>query len=140
MNWNHRVIRFKDENIDGGYRHEFKEVFYDDNGNKKGYSNAFLWSEDVFGLQELAERLLIATAKKPIDESEFPNDTPVSNRDMEAMVYIASLKRMGYAVVAFTPEELNGADAGKVESRLVELSADVIDYLSDEYHIRDEEV
>lgn len=140
MNWNHRVIRFKDENVDGGYRYEFKEVFYDNKGNATGYSNAFLWSEDAFGMQELAERLLIATTKKPIDESDFPNDNPVSNKEMEALTHFTALKRMGYAVVAFSEEELKGADPDRLEDRLIELSEDIIDYLSDEYHIRDEEV
>ena len=132
MNWNHRVVRFKDENVEGGYRHEFKEVFYDDQGKVTGYSNAFLWSEDAFGMQELAERLLIATTKKPIDESDFPDHNPTTNRDMEAMTHFAALKRMEYAVVAFTPEELKGADADNVEERLIELGTDVIDYFSEE--------
>ena len=129
MNWNHRVIRFKDENVDGGYRYEFKEVFYDNKGNATGYSNAFLWSEDAFGMQELAERLLIATTKKPIDESDFPNDNPVSNKEMEALTYFTALKRMGYAVVAFAPEELKGVNPDRVEDRLIELGNEVINDL-----------
>lgn len=140
MNWNHRVVRFKDENVEGGYRYEFREVFYNDEGEKTGYSNVFMWSEDVAGTQELAERLLKATTQPVLDEWDFPNNTPVTNRDMEAMVHYGALKRMGCAVVAFAPEELKGADPDRVESRLIELSEDVIDYLSDEYHIRDEEV
>lgn len=129
MNWNHRVIRFKDENVDGGYRYEFKEVFYDNKGNATGYSNAFLWSEDAFGMQELAERLSIAATKKPIDESDFPNDNPVSNKEMEALTYFTALKRMGYAVVAFAPEELKGVNPDRVEDRLIELGNEVINDL-----------
>ena len=126
MNWNHRVVRFKDENVDGGYRYEFKEVFYDDEGKATGYSNAFLWSEDAFGMQELAERLLMATTKKPLDESDFPNHTPVTNRDMEAMTHFAALKRLDYAVVAFSPEELKGVNYNRFEDRLIELGHEVI--------------
>lgn len=132
MVWNHRVIRFKDKSIDGGYRYEFKEVFYNEDGEKTGYSDVFLWSEDIHGMQELADRLLLAVTKKPIDESEFTDNNLVSNRDMEAMAHFAALKRMGYAVVAFTPEELKGADADNVEERLIELGTDVIDYFSEE--------
>lgn len=40
---------------------------------------------------------------------------------------IASLRDAGYAVTVFNPEELQGADAGKVADRLVELGWDVID-------------
>lgn len=127
MNWNHRVIRFKDEIADGGYRYEFKEVFYNEDGEKTGYSDVFLWSEDTFGMQELAERLQIATTKKPIDESEFTNNNLVSNRDMEAMAHFAALKRMGYAVAAFTPEDLKGVDPDKLEDRLIELGNEYID-------------
>ena len=126
MHWNHRVVRFKDENVEGGYRHEFREVFYDDKGEKTGYSNVFLWSEDVAGMQELAERLLIATTKKPLDESDFPSDNPVSNKEMEALTHFTALKRMDYAVVAFTPEELKGVDPDKVEDRLIELGNEYI--------------
>lgn len=129
MNWNHRVIRFKDENVDGGYRYEFKEVFYDNKGNATGYSNAFLWSEDTFGMQELAERLSIAATKKPIDESDFSDDNPVSNKEVEALTYFTALKRMGYAVVAFAPEELKGVNPDRVEDRLIELGNEVINDL-----------
>lgn len=141
MNWNHRVIRFKDQNSDSGYRHEFREVFYDDEGNKTGYSNPFMWSEDIEGMQELAERLLKATTQPVLEESDFPvsDEDKVWQRDAEAIGHLRALINMGYAAVAFTPEELNGADPDAVQSRLIELSGDVIDYLSDEYHIRDEE-
>jgi len=137
MNWNHRVIRFKDQNSDSGYRYEFKEVFYDDEGNKTGYSNPFMWSEDIEGMQELAERLLKATTQPVLEESDFPNNDEEHNKHMNAVRHLAALKRMGYAVVAFDEEDLKGADPDRVEDKLIELSEDVIDYLSDEYHIRD---
>ena len=69
MNWNHRVIRFKDET--GEVFHKFAEVFYNDDGTLIGYHDPFMWSETPEGIQELADRLLMATAKPVLDESEF---------------------------------------------------------------------
>lgn len=138
MTWNHRVIRFKDKDADGGYRYEFREVFYNDEGEKTGYSNVFMFSEDVAGMQELADRLLKATAEPVLDESDFPNDTPVSDMDMEAMVHYRALLNMGYAVAAFTPEELRGADPDKVMDRMIELGNDVIDDMAWEKEYADD--
>jgi hypothetical protein len=45
---------------------------------------------------------------------------------------ILTLKRQGYAVVIFTPEELNGAESGKVEGMLIELGWDIISDLKPE--------
>ena len=121
MNWNHRVVRVKDNISDdcNPYRYEFKEVFYDDNGNKTGYANAFMWSEDIEGMQELAERLLKATKQPVLDETDFPDDDAIHNKNMEAIVHLAALKRMGYAVVAFEKEELKGHDAYEMEEKLI---------------------
>lgn len=69
MFWNHRVIRFKDES--GDVFHKFAEVFYNDDGSLMGYHDPFMWSEDVDGMQELADRLLKATALPVLDESDF---------------------------------------------------------------------
>lgn len=44
----------------------------------------------------------------------------------EQMKAIEELRTLGYAVVLFTPEELEEADAGRVEDRLVEVGWDVI--------------
>lgn len=131
MNWNHRVVRFKDENVDGGYRYEFKEVFYNDDGEKTGYSDVFLWSEDIFGMQELAEHLQIATTKKPIDESEFPSfdEDKTWREEAKAIEHLRALLGMGYAAVAFTPEELKGVDPDRVMDRLIELGHEVINDL-----------
>lgn len=71
MKWNHRIIRIKDDDQSGGYRYEFKEVFYNDDGGLMGYADPFMWSEDVAGMQELVDRLTEATTKPAIDESEF---------------------------------------------------------------------
>ena len=69
MNWNHRMVRFKAP--DGGYRYEFKEVYYHDDGTPMAYGDPFLWSEDIDGMQELAERLMVASARSPIAEEAF---------------------------------------------------------------------
>jgi len=45
---------------------------------------------------------------------------------------IEALRDRGFAVVVFTPEELQGAESGRVEDRLVELGWDVIETLSQE--------
>ncbi len=71
MTWNHRVIRIKDDDQEGGYRYEFKEVYYHDDGTLMAYGDPFLWSEDLEGMQELAERLLKATTQPVLDENEF---------------------------------------------------------------------
>ena len=128
MNWNHRVIRFKDENVDGGYRHEFKEVFYNDKGEKTGYSDVFMWSEDIEGMQELAERLLKATTQPVLEESDFPvSDEDKSWREeAEAIGHLRALINMGYAAVAFTPEELGDVDPDTVMDRMIEVGNDII--------------
>lgn len=48
---------------------------------------------------------------------------------VEAEDAIFKLIRLGYAVVAFNPEELEGADPDKVTNRLIELGWDVIQQL-----------
>ena len=54
------------------------------------------------------------------------------NNTKQAVEYLRQLRKMGYAVVAFTPEELRGADPDHVEDRLVELGWDVIESLATE--------
>ena len=54
------------------------------------------------------------------------------NNTKQAVEYLRQLRKMGYAVVAFTPEELRGADSDHVEDRLIELGWDVIDNLATE--------
>ena len=71
MTWNFRVVRFKDEDQEGGYRHEFVEVFYNEDGSLMGYSDPYLYSETLEGMQELAARLSDAAANPVIDEEEF---------------------------------------------------------------------
>jgi hypothetical protein len=54
------------------------------------------------------------------------------NNTKQAVEHLRQLRKMGYAVVAFTPEELRGADPDHVEDRLIELGWDVIDNLATE--------
>ena len=54
------------------------------------------------------------------------------NNTKQAVEHLRQLRKMGYAVVAFTPEELRGANPDHVEDRLIELGWDVIDNLAEE--------
>jgi len=45
---------------------------------------------------------------------------------------LREMRHDGYAVIVWTPEELEGADSGLVEDRLIELGYDVIDCLKGE--------
>ena len=131
MEWNHRVVRFKDEDIKGGYRHEFKEVFYNDDGELTGYTDVFMWGEDVAEMQELGDRLLKASALPVLDESDFPSfdEDKTWQEESKAIEHLRALLGMGYAAVAFTPEELKGVDPDKVQDRLIELGHEVINDL-----------
>jgi hypothetical protein len=71
MSWNHRIVR---ETKDGETFYKFAEVFYSDDGSLMGYSDVFMWSEDVEGMQWIADKLNEAAAKPPLDESEFPKE------------------------------------------------------------------
>ena len=54
------------------------------------------------------------------------------NNIKQATEHLRQLRKMGYAVIAFTPEELRGANPDHVEDRLIELGWDVIDNLAEE--------
>ena len=73
MHWNHRLIRFTEPG-DTEVFHKFAEVYYNDDGTLMGYSEPFMLSETVEGMQELAERLLKATTLPVLDESDFPKE------------------------------------------------------------------
>jgi len=77
--------------------------------------------EDWLELQKL---------KRENEELKMAQVNP--NNIKQATEYLRQLRKMGYAVVAFTPEELRGADPDHVEDRLIELGWDVIDSLSTE--------
>jgi hypothetical protein len=82
MTWNHRVIRFKDDDVEGGYRYELKEVFYRD-GTPTGYADPYMWSEGIDGLQELVDQLLRAVTQPALDESDF-GDLEASDENYNA--------------------------------------------------------
>ena len=73
MNWNHRLIRFKEPGSDDVF-YKFAEVSYSEDGKLIGYHDPFMWSETVEGMQGLAERLLKATTQPVLDESDFPEE------------------------------------------------------------------
>lgn len=69
MTWNHRVVRFNDEEM--GEYFEIKEVFYDKDGSLSGFSEATIMSDSFEGLHEQIEWFKTATSKPIINESEF---------------------------------------------------------------------
>ena len=73
MYWNHRVIRFTEPETGDTFL-KFAEVFYEDDGKLMGYHDPFMWSEDIEGMQELAEQLLRATTLRVLNESDFPEE------------------------------------------------------------------
>jgi len=54
------------------------------------------------------------------------------NNTKQAVEYLRQLRKFGYAVVAFTPEELRGANPDYVENRLIEVGWDVIDSIAED--------
>lgn len=52
------------------------------------------------------------------------------NNTKQAVEYLRQLRKIGYAVVAFTPEELRGANPDHVEDRLIEMGWEVIDSIA----------
>ena len=50
----------------------------------------------------------------------------------ELLKHMRALRDLGCAVAVFTPEELRGAAAEDVESRMIEEGAEAIDYLADD--------
>lgn len=69
MTWNHRVLRHVDGWGDAYYT--FAEVFYNDEGVPDSYSNVCMVSETIEGMQEIADRLLTATAQPVLDVTVF---------------------------------------------------------------------
>ena len=51
------------------------------------------------------------------------------NNIKQAEEHLRQLRKMGYAVVAFTPQELRGVDPLKLESRLSELGWKTIEIM-----------
>ena len=82
-----------------------------------GYTDVFMWGEDVAEMQELGDRLLKASALPVLDESDFPSfdEDKTWQEEAKAIEHLRALLGMGYAAVAFTPEELKGVDPDKVQ-------------------------
>jgi len=68
--------------------------------------------------------------KRENEELKMAQVNPNNNK--QAVEHLRQLRKMGYAVVAFTPDELRGADSDHVEDRLIELGWDVIANLAKE--------
>ena len=69
MTWNHRVVRFEDDEM--GEYFEIKEVFYKEDGSVSGYSDACILSDTFDGINEQLDMFKRATFKPIIDEAEF---------------------------------------------------------------------
>lgn len=68
--WNHRVVKMDDE--DGTLR--LAEVFYDEGGKAFLYTEPFMCSETVEGLQELLTRLTEALKEPVLDATSIRRD------------------------------------------------------------------
>jgi hypothetical protein len=79
MTWNYRVLSYEE---DGESRYKFVEAYYNKDQEVIGYCNASLFAETPEGLQEFADRLLQATAKPILKESDLKeNDHGLSDFD-----------------------------------------------------------
>lgn len=87
--------------------------------------------EDWLELQKLKrENFVLWKSWQELQELKMAQVNP--NNTKQAVEYLQQLRKMGYAVVAFTPEELRGADSDHVEDRLIEIGWDVINNLATE--------
>jgi len=79
MTWNYRVLSYEE---DGESRYKFVEAYYNKDQEVIGYCDASLFAETPEGLQEFADRLLQATAKPILKESDLKeNDHGLSDFD-----------------------------------------------------------
>lgn len=76
MHWNIRLVNCPSENGGEDY-FTFKEVFYDDDGNAEGYTNAYLGGDDIGEVQELLMRLHVALQQPVLHESDFQGEQDV---------------------------------------------------------------
>ena len=70
MTWNHRVLRHVD--AWGDVYYTFAEVHYDENGKPETYTTVCMVGDDIAEMQQIADRLLTATAQPVLDEKDFP--------------------------------------------------------------------
>jgi hypothetical protein len=67
--WNHRLIKCVDDFGDVYY--QFAEVYYDEENKPHSYTSVCMVSETVEGMQQIANRLLVATTQPVLDEKDF---------------------------------------------------------------------
>lgn len=76
MHWNIRLVNCPSENGGEDY-FTFKEVFYGDDGNAEGYTDAYLGGDDIGEVQELLMRLHVALQQPVLHESDFKGEQDV---------------------------------------------------------------
>jgi len=70
MDWNIRLVNCPSKN-GGDDSFSFKDVYYDDDGNAEGYTDAFLGGDDIGEVQELLMRLHTALQQPVLHEKDF---------------------------------------------------------------------
>ena len=76
MHWNYRVLKFEDtfnegDSIQHELWYEIVEVYYDDQNQPMFYGRRTLSAENLNGLQEEADRMLVAVSKPILDATMF---------------------------------------------------------------------
>jgi hypothetical protein len=84
MHWNYRVLKFEEifhegQSIQREQWYEIVEVYYDDEGKPMMYGRRTLSAETLDGLQEEADRMLMAVSKPVLDATLFDEE----NSDIE---------------------------------------------------------
>lgn len=72
MTWNYRVLSYEE---DGEPRYKFVEAYYNKDQEVIGYCDASMFAESPDELQEFADRLLQATAKPILKESDLKENS-----------------------------------------------------------------
>jgi hypothetical protein len=92
--WNHRMVRDLDEDPD---LIMLQEVCYNSKGEPYGFSDAFMCSETVEGMQELAQRIAKAAAQPVL---VYPTDFGKGDDDDEAVALTDAFQKAADAVIA----------------------------------------
>jgi hypothetical protein len=74
---------------------------------------------------------LDVSVRSPDEEIAMTEGLVVPENAERAFDLLNQLRDLGFAVAAFTPEELRGADSGHVEDVMVERGCNAIDTLAD---------
>lgn len=72
MTWNYRVLSYEE---DGEPRYKFVEAYYNTDQEVIGYCDASMFADSPDGLKEFADRLLQATAKPILKESDLKENS-----------------------------------------------------------------